>query len=67
MKREYFLFLHHTRGILAKLNTLCFEHSAEISCSLLVNLSHTEDSWEGRSTCLGIFSLNLFIEHFPEH
>ena len=26
---------------------MCFEHSGNISCSLLVNPSHTDESWEG--------------------
>ena len=31
-------------------STWCFEHSDDISCSLLVNLSHTDECWEGRNT-----------------
>ena len=38
--------------VLAKLSTWCFEHSADISCSLLVNPSHTDESWDGRNTCM---------------
>ena len=34
------------------MSTWCFEHSGDISCSLLVNLSHTDESWEGRNTCI---------------
>ena len=45
----------------------CFEHSGDISCSLLVNQSHTDDSWEGWNSCLWIYALNLFIEHSGEH
>ena len=26
-----------------------------ISCSLLVNPSHTDESWEGRNTCMYIY------------
>ena len=55
MRTEYFLFLHHTTSILAKLSTWCFEHSGNISCFLLVNPSHTDESWEGRNTCLRIY------------
>ena len=44
MRAEYFLFVHNTTSILAKLSTWCFEHSGDISCSLLVNLSHTDES-----------------------
>ena len=29
------------------LSTWCFEHSGGISCSLLVNVSHTGESWAG--------------------
>ena len=32
----------------------CFEHSADISCPLLVNPSYTDESWEGQNTCLWI-------------
>ena len=44
------LFVHHTTSILAKLSTWCFVHSGDTSCSLLVDLSHTDESWEGRNT-----------------
>ena len=64
---EYFLFVNHTTSILAKPCTWCLEHPGDISCSLLVNLSHTDESWEGRNTCLWIYALNLFIEHPGEH
>ena len=67
MRTEYFLFTHHTASILANLRTWCFEHSGNISCSLLVNTNHTDESWEGRNTCLWIYALNLFIEHSGEH
>ena len=43
MKTEYFLFVHQTTSILATLSTWCFEHSGDISCSLLVNPSHTDE------------------------
>ena len=32
---KVFLFAHHPTRILAKLSTRCFEHSGEISCSLI--------------------------------
>ena len=51
---ENILFVHPTTSILAKLSTWCLEHSGDISCSLLVNPSHTHESWEGRNTCLWI-------------
>ena len=59
MRIEYFLFAHHTASILAKLSTWCFEHSSDISCSLLVNPSHTDDSWERRNTCMYIYMMNV--------
>ena len=43
-----YIYIH----ILVKLGTWCFERSGDISCSLLVNLSCTDESWEGRNTCL---------------
>ena len=52
MKTKYFLFVHHTTSILAELSTWCFEHSGDISCSLIVDPSHTDESWEGRNTCM---------------
>ena len=55
MRTEYFLFVYHTTSILAKLSTWCFEHSGDISCALLVNPSHTDESWEGRNTCMWIY------------
>ena len=60
MRTEYFLFVHHTTSILAKLRTWYFEHSGDISCSLLVNLSHTDESWEGRNTCMWIYTLWIY-------
>ena len=35
--------------------TWWFEHSGDISCSLLVNPSHTDESWERRKTCMYIY------------
>ena len=54
MKTEYFLLVHHTTSILAKLSTWCFEHLDDISCSLLVNPSHTDEFLEGRNTSIYI-------------
>ena len=53
MRTVWFLFIQHT-SILAKLSTWGFEHSGDISCSLLVNPSHIDESWEGQNTCLWI-------------
>ena len=55
MKIEYFQFVHHTTCILIELSSWCFEHSGDVSVSLLVNLNHTDESWEGRNTCLWIY------------
>ena len=59
MRTKYFLFVHHTISILAKRSTWCFEHSGDISFSLLVNPSHTDESWEGRNTCMWIATDNF--------
>ena len=64
MRTEYFLFVHHTTSILAKLSTWCFEHSSDISCSLLVNPSHTDESGEGRNkkcVFIYIYTYNIYI------
>ena len=37
---------------------ICFEHSGDITCSLLVNPSHTDESWEGGNTCMWI---NIYV------
>ena len=60
MRIECFLFVHHTTSILAKLRTRCFEHSGDISCSVLVNPSHTDESWKARNTCLPIYTLWIY-------
>ena len=67
METEFFLFVDHTTSVLTKLGTWCYENSGDISCFLLLNLSHTNESWEGLNTCLCIYSPNLFIEHSGEH
>ena len=46
-----YIYIYIYNCFLAKLSTWCFEYSGDISCSLLVNLSHTDESWEGRNTC----------------
>ena len=51
-----YMFVHHTTNILAKLSTWCFEHSGDINCSILVKPSHADESWEGRNTCLYIYT-----------
>ena len=57
---EQNIFCSFTTSILAKLSTWCFEHSGDISCSLLVNPSHTDESWAGRNTCVWICTLWLY-------
>ena len=54
MRTEYFMFVHHTTSILARLSTWCFEHSGDINCSLLVSPRRADESWGGRDTCLWI-------------
>ena len=48
-------FCSFTSSILAKLSTWCFEHSGDISCSLHVSPSHTDESCAGRNTCMWIY------------
>ena len=67
IRTVYFLFVHHTTSILVKLSTWCFEHSGDISCSLLVNASHTDESWERRNTCLWIYTLWIYSLSTPEN
>ena len=59
MGTEYCLLVHHTTCILEKLGTWCLEDSGDISCSLLVNLSQTDESWQGRNTCVWIYGYNF--------
>ena len=47
-------FCSLTTSILAKLSTWCFKHSGDISCSLHVSASHTDESWAGKNTCMWI-------------
>ena len=61
MRTEYLLFVHQNTSILAKLSTWCFEHSGDISCSLLVNPSHNDESWEGLNMCLWIYIVYIYI------
>ena len=62
IRTECFLFVNHTTSILAKLTTWCFEPSGDISCSLLINLSHNDESWKGRNTCLWIYKdIYMFV------
>ena len=61
MRTEYFLFVHHTTNIFAKLSTWCFEHSGDIICSLLINSSHTDESCKGQNTCLRLLTFIIFV------
>ena len=56
--QQYIFFCLFTKSILAKLSTWCFEHSGDISCSLLVNPSHTDESWAGQNRCMWI---NIYL------
>ena len=66
MRTEYFLFVYYTTSILAKLSTWCFEHSDDISCSLIVDLSHTDEFWEGWNTCLWIYIYIYMLHIYDE-
>ena len=56
---EESIFCSFTTSILVKLSTCCFELSGDISYSLLVNPSHTDESWAGRNTCMWISTLSI--------
>ena len=45
---------------ISKLRTWCFQYSCDISCSLLVNPSHTDKSWAGRSTSMWICTIWIY-------
>ena len=61
-------FVYHITSSLAKLSTWCFEHSGDISCSLIVNPSHTDWVLERtKHVFVDIYSLNLFTELSVEH
>ena len=47
---------------LAKLSIWCFEHSGDIGCSLLVNPSHTDESWEVQNLDKESITANQLIE-----
>ena len=49
-------FCSFTKSIWAKFSTWCFEHSGEITCSLIVNPNCTDESWVGRSKCMWIYT-----------
>ena len=63
MRPECFWFIDYTTSILTKLSIWCFEHSGDISFSLLVSLTHTDESLEVRNSCLLIYALNWFMDH----
>ena len=50
-----------TKKVYFLLNTLLTGdiscETGDISCSLLLNPSHTDESWEGRNTCMWIYML----------
>ena len=54
-------FCLFTTSILAKLNTWCFKHSNNIRCSLLVNPSHTDESWARRNTCMWTIYVYIYV------
>ena len=60
MRTKYVLLVHDTTSILAKLSTWYFGQSSDISCSLLVHLGRTFQSWEGQNTYLWIYTLWIY-------
>ena len=54
-KRGGWGWLNLATSILANLSTWCSEHSVNISCSLLVNPSQTDESWEGQNIYIYMF------------
>ena len=58
---------HHTTSTLAKLSTRCFEHSGNISCSPLVNPSHTNEAQEGRNTRLWMYKYKYICIYICTH
>ena len=59
-----YIYVHIYNIFLGKLSTWCFEHSGDISCSLLVNPSHNDESWEGRNTCLWIYYKYVHVHKY---
>ena len=56
----YIYIYTHTLSINYILSTWCFEHPGDISCSLLVNPTLTDDFWEWWNTCLWIYTLRIY-------
>ena len=54
-KMMHYIICHITLSRDGYIRSLFIEHSGDISCSLLVNQSHTDESWEGRKTCMWIY------------
>ena len=61
LTREKIIICFFTIRIVAMLRTRYFGQSSDISCSLLVNLSHTDESGAGPNTCLWIFTLWIYL------
>ena len=51
--RTNFMFARPPQAFCQR-SALCLEHSGDINCSLLVDPSSTDESWEGQNTCLRI-------------
>ena len=63
MRTEYFFVRspHHKHfGKAQHLVLWVSSISSIINCSLLVNPSHTDESWEGRNMCLWIYIYNIY-------
>ena len=66
MRTEYFLLLHHSRSILAKLSTYLVLSALSWHQFFPSQWPSIDPSWEGRNTCLWIYALNLIIDHSGE-
>ena len=55
-----YMYICYT-SILAKLSTWSFEHSGDISCSFLVNPSHTESPGKDETRVCGHIYLYIYI------
>ena len=62
-----YIYINKAIANLAKLSTWCFEHSGDIGCSLLVDPSHIDESWEEQNTCLWIYIyIYIYIYKFNQ-
>ena len=60
LMRTNFMFVCSPQAIWQS-SAPCLEHSGDNNCSLLVDPSCTDESWEGRNTCLWIYLMYIYI------